>query len=65
MSELKEYSQEELMESSLELENKEHIISLNKWRANIWKSYLIHFIEGFHLISGILIPFFLTWGKLT
>jgi len=35
------------------------------WKSNIWKSYLIHFIEGFHLISGILLPFFLTWGKLT
>ncbi len=65
MSELKEFAQEELVKSSVELESNEVIISLNKWRANIWKSYLIHFIEGFHLISGILIPFFLTWGKLT
>ncbi len=65
MSELKEYTQEELVESSLELEGKETDINLNKWRSNILKSYLIHFIEGFHLISGILLPFFLTWGKLT
>ncbi|MFX0138331.1 MAG: MFS transporter [Candidatus Hodarchaeota archaeon] len=35
-----------------------------KWKSNIWKSYLIQFVEGFHLISGILLPFFLTWGKL-
>jgi len=61
MSELKEYTQEELIESSLELKGKKN---LSKWRANIWKSYLIHFIEGFHFISGILLPFFLTWGKL-
>ncbi|MFX1365540.1 MAG: MFS transporter [Promethearchaeota archaeon] len=40
-------------------------ITKGKWKSNIWKSYLIHFIEGFHLISGILLPFFLTWGKLT
>jgi MFS family permease len=26
---------------------------------------LINFIEGFHLISGVLLPFFLTWGRLT
>ncbi|MFX0000230.1 MAG: MFS transporter [Candidatus Hodarchaeota archaeon] len=65
MSELKEYTQEELMESSLEVEGKDSNINLKSWRSNIWKSYLIHFIEGFHLISGILIPFFLTWGKLT
>lgn len=65
MSELKEYTQEELGESSLEVESKESYINLKSWRANIWKSYLINFIEGFHLISGILLPFFLTWGKLT
>ena len=65
MSELKEFTREELVESSLELERKDNYINLNKWRANIWKSYLIHFIEGFHLISGILLPFFLTWGRLT
>lgn len=65
MSELKEYTQEELEESSLEVKSKETYLNLNKWRANIWKSYLIQFIEGFHLISGILLPFFLTWGKLT
>jgi len=44
---------------------KEYQIIKDKWKSNIWKSYLIHFIEGFHLISGILLPFFLTWGKLT
>ncbi|MFW9900699.1 MAG: MFS transporter [Candidatus Thorarchaeota archaeon] len=65
MSELKEFTQKELVESSLELESNEKNISVNKWKANIWKSYLINFIEGFHLISGILVPFFLTWGKLT
>jgi MFS family permease len=65
VSELKEFIQEELVKSSLELESNEKNISLKKWKANIWKSYLIQFIEGFHLISGILVPFFLTWGKLT
>jgi len=64
MSELKEFAQEELVESSFELKSNELSVNLYKWRGNIWKSYLIHFIEGFHLISGILLPFFLTWGKL-
>ena len=35
------------------------------YEANIWKSYLFHLFTGFFLISGVLIPFFLTWGKLT
>jgi MFS family permease len=65
MSELKECTQEEVEESSLEVESIDSHINLKSWRANIWKSYLINFIEGFHLISGILLPFFLTWGKLT
>ncbi|MHA2181706.1 MAG: MFS transporter [Promethearchaeota archaeon] len=38
---------------------------LNKWKANIWKSYLFRFFMGLHLISGVLLPFFLTWGNLT
>ncbi|MDX1798409.1 MAG: MFS transporter, partial [Candidatus Lokiarchaeia archaeon] len=65
MSELKELPQEELVESSLKLESKVSHENLEIWRANIRKSYLISFIEGFHLISGILLPFFLTWGRLT
>jgi MFS family permease len=63
MSELKEYTQEELIETSLEVEGDSSIIR-KSWNANIWKLYLIHFIEGFHLISGILLPFFITWGKM-
>ncbi|MFX0039429.1 MAG: MFS transporter [Promethearchaeota archaeon] len=65
MSELKEYTQEELGESPLELRGEKIDIYLKKWRSNIWKTYLIHFIEGFHLISGILLPFFLTWGRIS
>jgi MFS family permease len=65
MSELKELDQMELAKSSLDLESTVSDINLGKWRANIWKSYLINFIEGFHLISGILLPFFLTWGNLS
>ena len=43
----------------------QNLIRLNKWESNIWKSYLFHFFMGLHLISGVLLPFFLTWGKLT
>ncbi|MFX1452855.1 MAG: MFS transporter [Promethearchaeota archaeon] len=35
------------------------------FQANIWKSYLVSFFRGFHFISGVLLPFFLGWGKLT
>lgn len=36
-----------------------------RWRLNIWKLYLFQFFMGLHLISGVLLPFFLSWGKLT
>ncbi|MFX0105615.1 MAG: MFS transporter, partial [Candidatus Hodarchaeota archaeon] len=51
-------------ESDYKIIEEQRIIE-GKWKSNIWKSYLIQFVEGFHLISGILLPFFLTWGKLT
>jgi MFS family permease len=37
----------------------------NRWKSNIWKSYIAQFFMGFHLISGVLIPFFTVWGGLT
>ncbi len=35
------------------------------FKSNIWKSYLFHFFIGCHFISGVLLVFFLTWGKLS
>jgi MFS family permease len=35
------------------------------FEANIWKSYLASFFRGFHFVSGVLLPFFIGWGKLT
>ena len=35
------------------------------FRSNIWKSYLFHFFMGGHFIAGVLLVFFLTWGKLS
>jgi len=39
--------------------------NLGQWKLNIWKSYLFHFFMGLHFISGVLLPFFMTWGKLS
>lgn len=35
------------------------------FNSNIWKSYLFHIFIGFQTITGLIIPFFMTWGKLT
>ncbi len=35
------------------------------FKANIWKLYIYQFLMNFHMISGVLIPFFLLWGKIT
>jgi len=37
----------------------------NEYKANIWKSYLFRFLRNFHLIGGVLIPFFMIWGGIT
>ncbi len=34
------------------------------YKNNIWKMYLIKFFSGIHFIGAVLIPFFMTWGKL-
>jgi len=36
-----------------------------EFQSNILKLYLFQFCMGFCLITGVLIPFFLTWGQLT
>ncbi|TFF89770.1 MAG: MFS transporter, partial [Promethearchaeota archaeon] len=38
---------------------------ITQWTRNIKKLYLFQFLANFHLISGVLIPFFMTWGQLT
>ncbi|MFX0010988.1 MAG: MFS transporter [Candidatus Hermodarchaeota archaeon] len=40
-------------------------IETAKWKSNIRKSYLIEFFMGLHFISGVLLPFFLIWGRLS
>lgn len=37
----------------------------NTWKSNIWKSYMFNLFMGFHLISGVLLQFFLIWGNIS
>ena len=56
----------EIEQKIVKIEEAQNVIHIKeKWKSNIWKSYIFHFFMGFHLISGVLLPFFLTWGKLT
>ncbi|MBN1800197.1 MAG: MFS transporter [Candidatus Lokiarchaeota archaeon] len=45
--------------------NKKSTVNPMKYKSNIWKSYLYHFLIGGHLISGVITVFFMTWGKLS
>ncbi len=36
----------------------------NSYQSNITKIYIYQFLMGMYMISGILIPFFLSWGRL-
>jgi len=45
--------------------NKKVNFNGKSFEANIRKSYLVSFFRGCHFISGVLLPFFLKWGKLT
>ena len=62
IKDLKECTVERIVQSQIGVENVEKDFN---WNSNIWKSYLIHFFMGFHLISGVLLPFFMTWGELS
>lgn len=35
------------------------------YKANIWKMNLFMFLRGFQLFAGIIIPFYMVWGKLS
>ncbi len=37
----------------------------NNFKANIWKFYILEFFISFHLVSGVLVPFFIEWGKIS
>jgi MFS family permease len=62
IEDLKECTGERIVQSQIGAENVETDFN---WNSNIWKSYLIHFFMGFHMISGVLLPFFMTWGELS
>jgi MFS family permease len=57
----------EILDKKISVEGAKHQSkekNLDRWRSNIWKSYLFSIFMGFHLISGSLIPFFTVWGRL-
>ena len=60
MSELKKYTGERVLQSPIG-----NLTSKKSLKLNILKLYLFNFMMGFHMISGVLLPFFLNWGKLT
>lgn len=35
------------------------------FQSNIWKAYIFNFLCQLHFISGVLIPFFIDWGKIS
>ena len=45
-------------------EKEPQLIGYN-FESNLWKLHLFQLFAGFHLISGVLLPFFLLWGKIT
>jgi MFS family permease len=38
---------------------------MEKYRANIRKIYIFEFLFGLHFIGGVLVPFYLDWGKVS
>ncbi len=38
---------------------------IEKYKNNIWKLYVFHFLANLFFISAILVPFFTEWGKIT
>lgn len=35
------------------------------FKDNLWKTYIFKFLANFHLMSGVLIPFFTDWGGIS
>ncbi len=38
---------------------------MSSYRSNLWKMYLFVFLSQFHFIAGVLVPFYLEWGKIS
>ncbi len=36
-----------------------------RYRSNVTKLYFYNFLMGFYLLAGVIIPYYLIWGKLT
>ncbi|MFH1424884.1 MAG: MFS transporter [archaeon] len=35
------------------------------YKANIWKMYFLSFLANMHFFAGVMIPFFMYWGKIS
>jgi len=38
---------------------------MHPFKSNIWKMYIFKFLLSLHFIGGVLVPFFLDWGKIS
>lgn len=38
---------------------------MQSFKSNIWKMYLFEFLLSLHFMGGVLVPFFLEWGKIS
>jgi len=38
---------------------------MNPFQSNIRKLYIFNFLEGLYFVAGVMIPFFLDWGKIS
>ncbi len=38
---------------------------MTSFKTNIWKIYVFKFLLSLHFIGGVLVPFFLDWGKIS
>ena len=54
----------EVEETTQDVACKVLVSSNTEFKSNIWKSYLFSIFINFHMISGIMMPFFLNWGGL-
>jgi len=40
-------------------------LMVNSYESNIWKMYVFKFLVSLHFIGGVLVPFFMDWGKIS
>ena len=40
-------------------------LMVNSYESNIWNMYVFKFLVSLHFIGGVLVPFFMDWGKIS